>query len=82
MLAYTAPYMHDGSLATLEEVVDYDDCGGDGHPNTSELIQPLGLSDHEKQALVAFLKAISGEVPQVSFPALPSNPTLDFRLSS
>lgn len=70
-VAYTAPYMHDGSVATLEEVVDYYDRGGDGHPNTSELIQPLGLTDAEKQALVAFLHAISGEVPQVSFPALP-----------
>lgn len=70
-VAHTSPYMHDGSVATLEDVVDYYDKGGDGHPNTSELIKPLGLTGEEKRALVAFLEAISDDVPQVTFPALP-----------
>ena len=52
-ITYTAPYMRDGSLATLEEVIDYYDRGGDAHPNKSFFMQkfmsPLGLTDQEKQ---------------------------------
>lgn len=57
----TAPYMHDGSLATLEAVVDQYDAGGRGHENTDPLIKPLGLSDDEKADLVAFLNALTDE---------------------
>jgi cytochrome c peroxidase len=50
------PYMHDGSLATLEDVVDFYDRGGDfGAPNKAPGIVPLGLTAEEKSALVAFL---------------------------
>ena len=55
-VAQTRPYMHDGSLATLREVVDYFDRGGDHSPNKSELIKPLHLSEEERQDLVAFLE--------------------------
>lgn len=67
----TAPYMHDGRFETLEEVVDYYDRGGDGHGNQSNLIQPLGLTEEEKEALIAYLHAISGEVPELELPELP-----------
>jgi cytochrome c peroxidase len=52
------PYMHDGSFATLEEVVDYYSVGGRPAPNLSPLIRPLHLDGYEKSALVAFLRAI------------------------
>jgi cytochrome c peroxidase len=58
----TAPYMHDGSLATLEEVVDFYDGGGHANPFLDRRIRPLRLSESEKRALVAFLRALSGEI--------------------
>ena len=51
-----APYFHDGSAKTLEEVVDFYDRGGDFHANQAAAIIPLGLTPAEKTALVAFLK--------------------------
>ena len=62
-LAYTAPYMHDGSLATLEEVVDYYDHGGGDGPNKSKLVFELGLTPQEKSDLVEFLVSLSGPLP-------------------
>ncbi len=58
---HTAPYMHDGSLKTLEDVVEHYDKGGIKNPYLSEKIKPLKLTDQEKSDLVAFLKALSGE---------------------
>jgi cytochrome c peroxidase len=58
-IALTAPYMHDGSLATLEAVVEHYNSGGKPHPNKSGLIQPLNLTAQEKQDIVNFLKALS-----------------------
>jgi cytochrome c peroxidase len=55
----TAPYMHDGSLATLEEVIAFYDAGGRPNPNLSPLIRPLFLTDYEKDALVAFLRTLT-----------------------
>ncbi len=55
----TAPYMHDGSLASLEEVVDFLNTGGETHVNKSSLIQPLNLTVSEKADLVAFLKTLT-----------------------
>ena len=60
-VAFTAPYMHDGSLATLEDVVDFYNRGGGKNPFLDGTIAPLGLSAEEKKDLVAFLKALSGE---------------------
>lgn len=59
-VAQTAPYMHDGSLATLESVVDFYDRGGGDLPSKTGLLHPLGLSADEKQALLAFLRALDG----------------------
>ena len=59
-VAHTAPYMHDGSLASLEEVVEFYDRGGNPNPRLDAEIQPLKLSAQEKQALLAFLRSLSG----------------------
>jgi cytochrome c peroxidase len=58
-LAKTAPYMHDGSLASLEDVVAFYDRGGNTNPNLDRALKPLGLSEQDRQDLVAFLKALS-----------------------
>jgi cytochrome c peroxidase len=55
----TAPYMHDGRLATLEAVIDHYSSGGQNHPNRDIRIQPLHFTDSEKAALVAFLKTLT-----------------------
>jgi cytochrome c peroxidase len=57
-LKETWPYMHDGSFKSLEEVVDFYDRGGGANPALDPKIKPLGLSDDEKKALVAFLAAL------------------------
>lgn len=54
----TPPYMHDGSLSTLEAVVDHYNMGGKGHARQSPFIRPLNLSPEEKEALVAFLRSL------------------------
>lgn len=61
-VARTSPYMHDGSIPTLEEVVDFYDHGGRSNPSIDPEIHPLHLSVEEKQALVAFLKSLSGSL--------------------
>jgi cytochrome c peroxidase len=61
-VANTAPYMHDGSERTLEQVMDLYEKGG--HPNKwlSPKMKPLRLTREEKQDIVEFLKALSGQV--------------------
>jgi cytochrome c peroxidase len=60
-IARTGPYMHDGSLKTLEEVVEFYDKGGIKNKNLDENLKPLHLTAQEKKDLVAFLNALSGE---------------------
>ena len=60
-IEHTAPYMHDGSLKTLEEVIEYYDRGGTKNPYLDERITPLNLTEQEKKDLVEFMKALSGE---------------------
>lgn len=67
----TAPYMHDGSLKTLEEVVDFYNKGGGKSESKSDLIMPLELTDQEKKDLLAFLKTLKAKVPQLKAPAAP-----------
>lgn len=55
-----APYMHDGSLKTLEEVVEFYNKGGARNPHLDRKIIPLGLRPDQKQQLVAFLKTLDG----------------------
>ncbi len=72
-IARTAPYMHDGSLATLEEVVEYYDKGGTPNDYLDEELFPLKLTADQKAALVAFLKEglSSKSYPDVEPPKLP-----------
>lgn len=58
-LGYTAPYMHDGSLVNLEDVIEHYDKGGWYHQNKSVLIKSLNLSSEEKKQLIAFLSALN-----------------------
>lgn len=59
-VARTSPYMHDGSLATLDEVVQFYDDGGRPNPAIDPEIHPLHLTVEQKQALIAFLRSLSG----------------------
>jgi cytochrome c peroxidase len=63
-IALTAPYMHDGSLATLEDVVQFYSDGGRRNPNQDPRMRPLYLSAEEKHSLVEFLKALTGKVTE------------------
>ena len=60
-VALTSPYMHDGSLSSLEEVVDFYDKGGIDNPEKSPLLVRLDLTPEEKKTLVAFLKSLTGD---------------------
>ena len=60
--AKRGPYMHDGSLATLEHVVDFYDTGGHANPWLSSKSHPLHLTAAERADLVTFLHALSGEI--------------------
>jgi cytochrome c peroxidase len=55
------PYMHDGSLATLRDVVEYYNRGGNKNPFLTPRLRPLGLSQADIDAVVAFLKTLNGE---------------------
>ncbi len=57
--ALTAPYMHDGSLATLSRVIEHYRTGGKAHVNKSPMIGPLEISDEEEELLIAFLKSLT-----------------------
>lgn len=63
-IAHTAPYMHDGSLATLKDVVEFYSEGGRPNPNLYSEIHPRRFSPEEKLALAAFLKSLSGRVKE------------------
>lgn len=67
-VAQTAPYMHDGSEATLMAVVEFYDRGGVPNPNLDPDIKKLGLTAAEKQDLVSFLEALTGEIPALGPP--------------
>jgi len=60
-VSLTAPYMHDGSLATLADVVSFYNAGGFPNANLDPRIRPLGLSEQEQAALVAFLDSLTGD---------------------
>ncbi|GAB5537306.1 MAG: cytochrome-c peroxidase [Rubricoccaceae bacterium] len=60
-VAGTAPYFHDGRFATLDDVVDHYDRGGDGTPGQSTEVRPLRLTEAERSALVAFLKTLDDQ---------------------
>jgi cytochrome c peroxidase len=74
-VAVSAPYMHDGALATLDDVIDAYVAGGRGHPNTDPTITPLDLTTDDKADLRAFLESLTDDDflsnPDFSDPAEP-----------
>jgi len=60
-IAVTAPYMHDGSLPTLEAVIAHYASGGQKNPNKSELLHGFTLSAEEQRDLIAFLESLTDE---------------------
>ena len=76
---YTAPYMHNGMLATLKDVIDFYDAGGgtnDFAATKTKLIKPLGLSDREKADLLSFVESLSGPRITMEVPDLPPSEPL------
>ena len=63
-IARTAPYMHDGSLQSLEEVVEFYDRGGHANPHLDAEIRPAKFTPDERRALVAFLRTLSGQLQE------------------
>jgi cytochrome c peroxidase len=70
-VARRAPYMHDGSINTLEAVVELYDRGGIERPSRSELIFPLGLNKNEKADLIEFLHTLNGASELAPVPTFP-----------
>ncbi|MDX8377221.1 MAG: cytochrome c peroxidase [Mariprofundales bacterium] len=69
-IAATAPYMHDGSKDSLQDVIAFYNRGGD-RPNNS--LQKLDLSEQEQYELLVFLRCLTGEIAQVTMPSLPAS---------
>lgn len=72
-IALTAPYMFDGSLHTLDAVIDHYQTGGKAHPNKSPLIKPFQLTPQERSELLAFLRSLTDE-QFVNNPAFKQDP--------
>ena len=70
-IARRGPYMHDGSIPTLEAVVEHYDQGGIDRPSRSELMRPLGLTAQEKKELVAFMQTLTSELEPTTVPVMP-----------
>lgn len=70
-LTRPGPYMHDGSLPTLEAVVAHYNQGGVNRPSQSELVEPLGLSAQEQADLIAFLRTLTSAGLPPWMPAMP-----------
>lgn len=70
---FSAPYMHDGSQKTLEEVVEWYAKGGHANPHLHERIKKLDLTDQDKADLVAFMKSTSGTFTPVRKDRLPKS---------
>jgi len=65
------PYMHDGSMPSLEAVLNHYNTGGVSRPSRSDQIGPLGLSKQEKDDLAAFMMTITSDMAPTSVPVLP-----------
>jgi cytochrome c peroxidase len=66
-----APYMHNGSLPTLDAVVDFYDAAAERRPSVAEEVAPLGLTTEERSDLVAFLRTLTSNDPPQAAPILP-----------
>lgn len=69
-LKYTAPYMHNGQISTLRDVLEFYDAGGGRDLNRDALLRPLKLTGMEMGQLLAFLQALSGDRPKMKRPPL------------
>jgi len=67
-VALTPPYMHDGSLTTLHDVVDFYAGGGNSNPELDKEIKPLHLSAQDRADLVKFLESLTGDMPKNAGP--------------
>jgi cytochrome c peroxidase len=67
-VALTAPYMHDGSLKTLKDVVDFYVGGGNSNPDLDKQMKPLKLSAQDRADLVTFLESLNGDMPKNAGP--------------
>jgi cytochrome c peroxidase len=65
-IAKTAPYMHDGNLKTLNEVIEFYVGGGNSNPHLDNEIKPLKLSARERSDLVIFLESLTGDLPSTA----------------
>jgi cytochrome c peroxidase len=65
-VAQRDPYMHNGAFQSLQDIIDFYDKGGGAAAGKSPLIQPLGLTPSEKRDLLAFLQALTGDLPAVT----------------
>ena len=72
-VAQRAPYMHDGSLPSLEAVVEHYDHGFKARESLAPEIKPLNLTGEEKSDLVAFMRTLSSHDKPVELPALPTD---------
>lgn len=70
-VALTAPYMHNGAYATLEDVVEHYNRGGDDKANLDPNMKPLNLTKSEIKDVVAFLVSLTGKPVDVTVPRLP-----------
>lgn len=71
-LTYRAPFMHNGSVADLEDVIRHYESGGAVRPSRSEHMVPFELSDRERDDLLAFLQALTAEISETPMPNLPN----------
>jgi cytochrome c peroxidase len=70
-ITHRAPFMHNGSMTTLEQVIDHYNTAGIDRPSRSELIKPLNLTAQEKADLIAFLKTLTSNMTATAMPVLP-----------
>jgi cytochrome c peroxidase len=75
-IALTGPYMHDGSVATLSEIIDQYQAGGSGYVNQSPILKPFSLTPDQKADLLAFLDALT-DPSFIENPAF-GKPTISF----
>jgi cytochrome c peroxidase len=63
-ISRTAPYMHNGTITTLEEVIEFYSEGGRTNPALDAEIRPRNFTPEEKRALVAFLRSLNGRISE------------------
>lgn len=69
---YRAPYMHDGSLPTMADVIQHYESGGIQRPSLSEGMAPVILTGEERRDLISFLETLTAEKQDVALPTLPN----------